>query len=77
MQYYDNKWMAEQYNSFPLSGTPFVSVPEAFEKIKGLFELKPAYLYDFDEGKYVYGGILDCSYGVDAASGELVHLGDL
>ena len=77
VQYFDNKWMAEQYKSFPLAGTPYISEPEALEKIKGLFELKPAYLYDFNEGEYVYGGILDCSYGVNAATGELVHLGDL
>ena len=77
VQYFDSGWMAEQYKSFRISGTPFVSLPEAFEKIKGLLELTPAYLYDFQENGYVYGGILDCGYGVDASSGELVRLGDL
>ena len=77
VQYYDNKWMAEQYKSFPLAGTPYVSELEAFEKLKGLLDLKPCYLYDFHQNIYLYGSLLDCGYGVDAASGELVNLEEL
>ncbi|MBB6447970.1 hypothetical protein [Bacillus benzoevorans] len=75
--YMDNKQMLEIYDQFQESDMVTITKKEAFEKLKQLFELKPYYVYDFEQKQYVLCGKLDCQYGVNAASGEVIALDDL
>jgi len=34
-------------------------------------------VYDFDQMKYILCGKLDCQYGLDAVTGEMIVLDDL
>ncbi|MDM5297240.1 hypothetical protein QUF51_03565 [Bacillus pumilus] len=54
-----------------------ISKKEAFEKLRDYFELTPIYVYDLVQKQYVLCGKLDCHYGVDAASGEVILLQDI
>lgn len=54
-----------------------ISKEEAFTKMREWFELTPIYVYDFAQKQYVLCGKLDCHYGVDATSGEVISLNDL
>ncbi|MCC9090311.1 hypothetical protein [Bacillus pumilus] len=54
-----------------------LSKEEAFEKLREYLELTPIYVFDFAQKQYVLCGKLDCHYGVDAASGEVIPLQDI
>ncbi|MDQ0216680.1 hypothetical protein J2S13_003154 [Oikeobacillus pervagus] len=69
--------MLEVFGQFQAPEKVTVNKEEAFEKMKELFELKPYYVYDFEQKQYVLCGKLDCDYGVIASIGEVIALDDL
>ena len=75
--YMDNKPMLEIYDQFQAPDKVTITKEEAYEKIKELFELKPYYVYDFEQKQYVLCGKIDCQHGVNAGSGEVISLEDL
>lgn len=78
VNYIDNKPLWEMYNDqFQAPDKVTITKEEAFEKLEDLFELKPYYVYDFEQKKYLLCGELDCQYGVHAGSGEVISLSDL
>ena len=77
VNYMDNKPMLEIYDQFQAPDKVTITKEEAFGKIKELFELKPIYVYDFEQKQYVLCGKLDCQYGVNAGNGEVISLDDL
>ncbi|WP_394234230.1 hypothetical protein [Niallia oryzisoli] len=77
VNYMDNKPMLEVFDQFQAPEKVTVNKEEAFEKMKELFELKPYYVYDFEQKQYVLCGKLDCDYGVNASSGDVIALDDL
>lgn len=77
VNYMDNKLMFEIYDQFQEPDKVTISKEEAFAKLKDLFELKPYYVYDFEQKQYVMCGKIDCHYGVNAANGEVIALDDL
>lgn len=77
INYMDNKPMLEMFDQFAAPDKVTITKDEAFGKIKELFELKPYYVYDFEQKQYVLCGKLDCQYGVNAVNGEVVSLDDL
>lgn len=66
VNYMDNKPMLEVFDQFQAPEKVTVNKEEAFEKMKELFELKPYYVYDFEQKQYVLSGKLDCNYGGDS-----------
>lgn len=77
VNFIDNKPILEIFDNYQRAEKVTVTKEEAFEKIKEKLELKPCYVYNFDQKKYVLCGKLDCQYGVDASSGEVIALADL
>ncbi|WP_117149097.1 MULTISPECIES: hypothetical protein [Paraliobacillus] len=78
INYIDNKPLLEMYtDQFQATDKVTLTQEEAFEKIEELFELKPYYVYDFEQKKYLLCGKLDCQYGVHAGSGKVISLSDL
>lgn len=77
LNYIDNEFMLEIFDQFQIPEKVTINKEEAYEKIKELFELKPYYVYDFEQKQYVLCGKLDCHYGVNASNGEVVSLDDL
>lgn len=77
VNYMDNKPMLEIYDQFQALDQITIMKEDAFEKIKDLFELKPYYVYDFEQKQYVLCGKIDCQYGVNAGTGEVISLDDL
>lgn len=77
VNYLDNEMMLQIFDQFQAPDEVTVTKEEAFEKIKELFELKPVYVYDFEQDQYVLCGKLDCQYGVHAADGEVILLDEL
>ena len=77
VNYMDNKPMLKVFDQFQASEKITVNKEEAYEKLKELFELKPYYVYDFEQKQYVLCGKLDCQYGVNASNGKVIALDDL
>lgn len=77
INYMDNKPMLEIFDQFQAPDKVTITKEEAFEKMKQLFELKPYYVYDFEQKQYVLCEKLDCQYGVNAGNGEVIALDDL
>ncbi|WP_144699641.1 hypothetical protein [Fictibacillus phosphorivorans] len=77
VNYIDNQFMLEMYDSFKAPGVVTITQDEAYEKLKGLIELKPFYVYDDEEKQYILCGKLDSHHGVNAETGEVVLLDEL
>ena len=77
VNYIDNKPMLEMFDQFEAPEKVTVTKDKAYGRLKELFELKPYYVYDFEQRQYVLCGKLDCQYGVNASSGEVIALDDL
>lgn len=77
INYMDNKLMLDTFDEFKSEGKIAVSHDEAYDKLKGWFELTPVYVYDPGQKRYVLCGKLDCDYAVKATSGDVVELGSL
>lgn len=77
INYMDNKLMLDTFDEFKSEGEIAVSHDEAYDKLKGWFELTPVYVYNPGQTKYVLCGKLDCNYAVKATSGDVVELGSL
>lgn len=77
LNYIDNNMLLEMFNHFQPSAEVTMNQEEAYEKIKGFNELKPYYVYDFEQKQYILCGKFDCQYGVNAVTGEIITLDDL
>nr|WP_309100526.1 hypothetical protein [Fredinandcohnia onubensis] len=77
VNYMDNLMMLEMLDEFEEPEKVKISKEEAYEKIKGKFELEPYYVYDFDQNQYVLCGKLDCQFAVHASTGEVLPLDEL
>lgn len=77
VNYIDNKSMLDIYDQFQSPDKVAITKEEAYEKLKEFYELKPYYVYDFNQKKYVLCGKLDCQYGVIASNGEVAELRNL
>lgn len=77
VNYMDNLMMLKMFDEFEIPEKVVISKDEAFEKLKGKFELTPYYVYDFDQKQYVLCGKIDCQFGVNATTGEVVELDEL
>jgi hypothetical protein len=77
VNYMDNKPMLETFDQFQRTENVTITKEEAYEKMKGLYELEPIYVYDFKQNQYILCGKLDCQYGVNASTGEVIALNEL
>lgn len=77
VNYIDNKTMLEMFDKFQAPEKVTVTKIEAYERLKELFELKPYYVYDFEQRQYKLCGKLDCQYEVNASSREVIALDDM
>lgn len=77
LNYMDNRSFLSDDQELQAAPPITVEHGAAFEKIKPLIELKPVYVYDFEQKKYILCGKIDCQYGVHAATGEIVSLLEL
>ncbi|MEH7385660.1 hypothetical protein V7147_09660 [Bacillus sp. JJ1521] len=77
VNYMDNQMLLQMYDEFEVPGQVIISKDEAYEMLRGKFELTPYYVYDFEQNQYVLCGKVDCHYGVNATTGEVVSLDEL
>ena len=77
INYVDNKSLLEMFNQFKAPEAASIDKEEAYENLKAFFKLDPHYVYDAQARTYVLCGKLDCSYGIDGSTGELLLLSDL
>ncbi|RDW20299.1 hypothetical protein CWR48_06315 [Oceanobacillus arenosus] len=77
LNYIDNKPMLALFDKFEATEKVEIIKEEAYKKIQHLLELKPYYVYDFEQKQYILCGKLDCQFGVDATNGEIVLLENL
>lgn len=77
INFIDNIEMLEVFDQFQVSALPKITPEEAYEKMRGLIELKPCYAYAHEQKQYVLCGGLACKYGVNAENGEIISIDDL
>ncbi|WP_010648520.1 hypothetical protein [Oceanobacillus massiliensis] len=73
----DNQVILEMFKDFETADRPQITEDEAFEKLRPHIEITPVYVYDKKQKRYILCGKIDCEYGVDAVSGEIVVLDEL
>lgn len=78
LNYMDNDFLIEEmYKDLKQAEEVQVTKEEAFKKLKDFVTLTPYYVYDFEQGRYLLCGKLDCLQAVKASNGEVVSLDDL
>lgn len=77
VNYMDSKPMLETFDDFQAPDVVTITKEEAYEILKERFELTPYYVYNFKQGQYHLCGKLDCQYGVNASTGEVIALNEL
>ncbi len=77
VHYVDNDMLLDMFKHFKDADEPAVSQEEAFEKLREYVEAEPVYVYDNEQKSYIMCGKLDCPYGVNAITGEIVLLAGL
>ena len=70
----DNRALLEQFDQWPGPGEIKITKHEAYAKLKEWITLQPYYVYNFIEKQYILCGKLDCDYGVNAETGEVIPL---
>lgn len=77
LNYMDNKDFLENYKETQEIGIVTIDLENAFERIKSTIDLKPVYVYDFEQKNYVLCSRIDSDYGINGINGEIVNLDDL
>src|SRR5690625_277502 len=77
LNFADNKMFLEMFDEFQPPAKATIKQENAYEKLKEYIELDPCYVYDFEQMEYILCGKLDCQYGLDALTGEMIVLDDL
>lgn len=77
VNYVDNDMLLDMFKHFKDTDKVSVSQKDAFEEIHEHVEVEPVYVYDNEKGRYIMCGKLDCPYGVNAVTGNVVLLGTL
>ncbi|WP_404456032.1 hypothetical protein [Oceanobacillus kapialis] len=77
LNFTDNHFILEMFSHLEEAESPNLTKDEAFEKLHNHIEVSPVYVYDPVSATYQLCGKVDCSYGVDAATGEVILLDEL
>ncbi|TRM10904.1 hypothetical protein FH966_03750 [Lentibacillus cibarius] len=77
MNYIDQDRLFQAFNHFGNADEVVVSQEDAFDKLREHLEIDPVYVYDSEREHYIMCGKLDCAYGVNAVTGEVVALNAL
>ncbi|MBT2728113.1 hypothetical protein J7E63_14320 [Bacillus sp. ISL-75] len=76
LNYMDNEDFLEIYNECQETESITINLENAFERIKSTIDLKPVYVYDFEQKIYVLCGRIDSDCGINAINGDLLELND-
>ncbi|MFL6557461.1 MAG: hypothetical protein ACJ8MO_15260, partial [Bacillus sp. (in: firmicutes)] len=77
LNYMDNKPFLEMYEDFQKEEDIVIPIDKAYELLKPMIYLKPVYVYDFEQNKYILCGKIDSDFGINGSNGEIVNLYDL
>ncbi|RYG72552.1 hypothetical protein EU245_10135 [Lentibacillus lipolyticus] len=77
MNYIDQDMLYEAFKHFGIADEVVISQEDAFDKLREHLEVDPVYVYDSERERYIMCGKLDCAYGVNAVTGEVVALNTL
>lgn len=77
MNYIDNKKFIELYEDYQGADNININFDQAYESIKCLIDLKPVYVYDFHQKRYILCGKIDSDFGVNGFDGNVVELDHL
>ncbi|HLS09455.1 hypothetical protein [Lentibacillus sp.] len=77
VNYFDQDKLFEAFRHFANSDKPTLSLEEAFDKLRGYLEVEPVYVYDSGMDRYMLCGKVDCAYGVNAETGEVMALNEM
>lgn len=77
INYLDNQFFLDMFHDFTATKKITINRDEAYEKIRPFIGLKPIYVYDMKQKKYMLCGKIDCQFGVHATNGEVISLNDL
>jgi hypothetical protein len=75
--YMDNKDFIEVFDGYNKAAPININNDTAYETIKSKIELKPVYVYDLEQDKYLLCGELNSDFGMNASNGQLINLNDL
>ncbi|GKU76066.1 hypothetical protein [Paenibacillus sp. L3-i20] len=73
----DSEAFFAMFEGYDPAGEVIVNQEEAFAKLVEHIEIDPIYVYDSSSKSYIFCGRVDCKYGVNATTGEVVELNSL
>ncbi|GAQ17075.1 hypothetical protein OPHB3_1000 [Oceanobacillus picturae] len=77
LNFTDNEFILEMFNHFSEAESPVLTRDKAFEKLHSYIEITPVYIYEPNSETYQLCGKVDCSYGVNASTGDVILLDEL
>ncbi|MFD1039084.1 hypothetical protein ACFQ3N_11890 [Virgibacillus byunsanensis] len=77
LNYTDNNVVLEMFQFYESAEKPTISKDEAYKKLYEHIEVTPVYVYDPKIESYIMCGMIDCAYGVNAVSGEVILLKEM
>jgi hypothetical protein len=77
LNFSDNHVVLDMLKDFSDAEETVVTPEDAFEKLRNYIDVNPVYVLDKATAKYTLCGKIDCSYGVDAITGEVISLDEL
>ncbi|MFC7746956.1 hypothetical protein ACFQU8_06860 [Lentibacillus kimchii] len=72
-----NRLFAGMFQTFTETRHPEVSQTEAFNTLREHLEVRPVYVHDSGKNRYFKYAKINCAYGVNAVTGELMDLTDV
>ncbi|MGJ9458303.1 hypothetical protein [Oceanobacillus sp. CF4.6] len=77
VNYTDNSIILDMFEHFEKAEDPKLTKEEAFEKLREHIEITPVYVFDKRQNRYILCGKIDCEYGVNAVTGDVVLLNEI
>lgn len=78
INFIDNEPMLDMYDGYDRSSEEVtITKDQAYAKLFNNVQLKPYYVYNYEQETYVLCGKLECDQAVQALTGEIVDINDL
>ncbi|GAA0437729.1 hypothetical protein GCM10008983_13300 [Lentibacillus halophilus] len=77
INYFDQEALYGAFQHFDQADDAVVSRDDAVAYLRPYLQMDPMYVYDSEEDHYIMCGKLDCAYGVDAVTGDVIRLNTL
>lgn len=77
LDFMDNQFFVNSMNNLPVENSLSLTKEVAYEVIRDEVEVTPVYAFQMETQQYILCGKIDCSFAVDAETGQLLSLDEM